>query len=72
MSYDDWIDDDEYPSDADIERFGYDSPPDYDPLTIGYYHGSRPRFWTWRRIVLLVVVLIILAAFLLPSLLRLS
>ncbi|MDQ7027643.1 MAG: hypothetical protein Q9P44_19030 [Anaerolineae bacterium] len=71
MRYDDWIDDDEYPDDEDIEAFGYDSPPDNDPLTIGYVDDSRPAFWTTRRIVLLIVILIIFGALLFPSLLRL-
>ena len=34
---DDWLDDDEYPSDDDVEHFGEDSPLDYDPLSIGYF-----------------------------------
>ncbi len=68
MQYNDWIDDDEYPDDKDIEAFGDDSPPDYDPLTIGYIGEQRGEFWTTRRIVLLVVVLILLVAWLLPLL----
>jgi hypothetical protein len=68
---DEWINDNEYPDDADIEAFGDDSPPDNDPLTIGYIGDTRPSFWTMRRIILLVVVLILLSALLLPSLLRL-
>lgn len=67
---DDWIDDDEYPDHEDVEEFGEDSPSDYDPLTIGYY-GKRPSFWTPRRLILLAVVLIILAALLLPTILPL-
>lgn len=61
MSYDDWIDDNEYPNDADIEKFGDDSPPDYDPLTIGYLDDSPP-FWTTGRIVAVVLLLVLIAA----------
>lgn len=68
--HDDWIDDDEYPDDGDVEEFGEGSPPDFDPLTIGYV-GKRPSFWTPKRLVLLVVVLIVVAALLLPTILPL-
>ena len=68
---DDWINDNEYPDDKDIEQFGDDSIPDDDPLTIGYVGDTRPSFWTTRRVVLLVVILIIISALLLPLLLRL-
>ncbi len=67
---DDWIDEDEYPDDEDVEDFGDDSPPDNHPLTIGYV-GARPPFWTVGRLVLLVIVAIILVALLLPLLLPL-
>ena len=68
MSHDDWINDDEYPDEDDIEAFGEDSPPDDDPLTIGYVGDTRPGFWTRGRIVLLVVGLILIGALLLPLL----
>lgn len=67
---DDWIDDDEYPDDEDVEDFGENSPSDYDPLTIGYY-GKRPSFWSPKRIAILVFVIILLAALLLPTILPL-
>ena len=70
MPRDDWIDDDEYPDEDDIEAFGDDSPPDNHPLTIGHVGGSRPGFWTKGRIALLVVVLLLIGALLLPSLLQ--
>ncbi len=66
--YDDWLDDNEYPSDADIEAFGDFSPIDYDPLTIGYVGDSRPSFWTTKRIILLLVALLIIGALTLPLL----
>ena len=56
MRRDDWIDEDEYPDEDDIEAFGEESPPDDHPLTIGYVGSSRPRFWTKGRIALVVVV----------------
>jgi hypothetical protein len=63
---DDWIDDDEYPDDQDVKDFGETSPPDKDPLTIGYM-GKRPSFWTRVRVILLVIVLLLIAALLLPE-----
>ena len=71
MRRDDWIDDDEYPDDDDVEAFGEDSPPDNDPLTIGYVGRSRPSFWTQGRIILLIVSLVLITALLLPLLLQL-
>ena len=68
MGHYDWLDPDEYPNDKDIDDFGDDSPIDYDPLTIGYVGDSRPSFWTTRRIVALVIVLIMVGALLLPLL----
>ena len=68
MQSDDWIDDDEYPDEDDIEAFGEDSPPDNHPLTIGYVDDSRPGFWTRGRIALLVVGLVLISALLLPLL----
>lgn len=65
---DDWIDEDEYPDDKDVEDFGDESPVDYHPRTIGYLGRKRPGFWTTRRIVLLVIGLLIVAALLLPQL----
>jgi len=67
---DDWIDEDEYPDDRDVEEFGDQSPSDYDPRTIGYVGKRRPGFWTTQRIILLVIVVLILAA-LLPLVLSL-
>ncbi len=65
--FDDWIDDDEYPDDKDVEAFGDDSPADYDPRTIGYVGERRPGFWTRQKIILLVIVLMIVAAIFLPQ-----
>ena len=63
---DDWIDEDEYPDDHDVEDFGDSSPTDYDPRTIGYFGKRRPSVWTPRRIILLVVGLLIVTALILP------
>lgn len=71
MRNDVWLDNNEYPDEKDIEAFGYDSAPDYDPLTIGYVGDSRPRFWTGRRIGILIVALMLIGALILPPLLRL-
>lgn len=67
---DNWIDDDEYPDDDDVEEFGETSPPDFDPLTVGFV-GNRPSFWSSKRLALLVIVIIVLAAVLLPTILPL-
>ena len=71
MRRDDWIDEDEYPDEDDIEAFGEESPPDDHPLTIGYVGGSRPHFWTKGRIALVVVGLVLISALLLPALFQL-
>jgi len=57
---DNWIDDDEYPDDRDIEKFGEDSPFDNDPLSIGRIRNFRYPFWTRRRIIVAVVIAILL------------
>ena len=64
MSHDDWLDDAEYPDDRDIARFGEDSPPDDDPLTIGYVGEGRASFWTPGRLVVAVVVALVLLSIL--------
>ena len=71
MPQDVWLNNNEYPDQKDIDEFGYDSPPDYDPLTIGYIGDSHPRFWTPKRIGILIVALILIGALVIPSLLRL-
>ncbi|MEO8393120.1 MAG: hypothetical protein ABI700_09010 [Chloroflexota bacterium] len=63
---DDWIDEDEYPDDRDVEEFGDESPVDYDPRTIGYVGWRRRGFWTTGRIILSIICLLIVAAILLP------
>ena len=71
MPNDVWLNDNEYPDEKDIEAFGDDSPPDYDPLTIGYVGDSRPHFWTPTRIGVLIVALILIGVLVIPPLLRL-
>ena len=71
MSYDDWLDENEYPSDKDMDDLGDDSPVDYDPLTVGYLGDSNRQFWTTRNIIIAVVVIIMVGALLLPPLLSL-
>lgn len=68
---DDWIDDDEYPDERDIAELGDEAAPDSDPLTIGYVGDRRQPFWTLRRLVVLAIVLLMIAALLLPELLTL-
>ena len=66
-----WLDNNEYPDDKDIDEFGDDSPVDYDPLTIGYLGDSCPSFWTAKRIGVLLVALLLISALILPPLLQL-
>jgi hypothetical protein len=68
---DDWIDEDEYPDDRDIDRFGEYSPSDYDPLTVGRISRQRAPFWTRTRIVLAVIVVILLVSLLIVEILPL-
>jgi uncharacterized membrane protein YkvA (DUF1232 family) len=63
MSRRDWIDEDEYPDDNDIERFGEYSPTDYDPLTIGRAGRKHEPFWTRTRIILAIIVFVLLLSF---------
>jgi hypothetical protein len=67
----DWIDDDEYPDDSDMERFGEYSPSDYDPLTIGRVGRRRGPFWTRTRIMLAVVVIVLVLSILIVEVLPL-
>ena len=63
--HDDWLDENEYPDDRDIDDLGDDSPSDYDPLTIGRVPGMRVPFWTCTRIVVATLLLLIVLGFLL-------
>lgn len=72
MHDDIWVSDNEYPDQNDIEAFGYNSPPDDDPLTIGYVGDSRPGFWSAKRIFMLVVIVLMIGILVLPPLLRMS
>jgi len=60
---DDWLDEDEYPDERDVDDYGDDSPLDYDPLSIGRAGGLGSPFWTRGRILLAVVLVILLLAF---------
>jgi hypothetical protein len=66
--YDDWIREDEYPDEADMEAFGDDSPPDDSPLTIGYVGDLNSNPWTARRIFLLLLGAFLLLVLLFPLL----
>jgi len=68
---DDWIDDDEYPDDKDIDDFGEDSPIDYDRRTMGRVGKLRDPFWTRNRIILALIALILLLSFALAEILPL-
>lgn len=64
---DDWIDDDEYPDDKDVEDFGDESPVDYDRRTIGKVRNIREPFWTRTRILVVILLAILLASFILAE-----
>ena len=61
---DDWLSDDEYPDDRDIEDLGDDSPGDYYPLTIGCIPTIHVPFWTRTHIIIAVLLLLIVLGFL--------
>ena len=63
----DWIDDDEYPDDRDVEDFGEDSPVDYDRRTMGRVGNMRQPFWTRTRIFIVIVLTILIASFVLAE-----
>lgn len=66
-----WIDDDEYPDDSDMERFGEYSASDYDPLTIGRVGRRRGPFWTRTRVVLAIIVIVLVMSILIVEILPL-
>lgn len=57
---DDWIDEDEYPDERDVDDLGEDSPVDYDRLTMGRIGNVRQPFWTRTRIFIALFLLITL------------
>ncbi len=67
---DDWLDEDEYPSEKDMDDLGDDSPFDHDRLSIGRVRGVNDSFWTCERIGLGLGALILLIAFVLSLLNR--
>lgn len=69
--YDDWIREDEYPDEADIDAFGDDSPPDGHPLTIGYVGDYNRNYWSGRQIFMLIMGLILIGILVLPFILQL-
>jgi hypothetical protein len=50
-----WLDENDYPDEKDIDEFGEDAPPDFEPQTIGFVGNWRPPFWTPRRLVFLII-----------------
>jgi hypothetical protein len=64
----DWIDDDEYPDDADMAEFGESSPVDYDRRTMGKVRHRQNRYWTRGRIVIAVISAALLLLMLLAEL----
>ena len=63
----DWIDDDEYPDDRDVEDFGEDSPVDYDRRTMGRVGNMRQPFWTRTRIFIALILAILITGFILAE-----
>ena len=59
----DWIDEDEYPDDRDVEDFGEESPVDYDRRTMGRVGNLRQPFWTRTRIFIAVILAILILSF---------
>ena len=59
----DWIDEDEYPDDRDVEDFGEESPVDYDRRTMGRVGNMRQPFWTRTRIFIVILLAILILSF---------
>ncbi|MBA3872142.1 MAG: hypothetical protein ABI970_05985 [Chloroflexota bacterium] len=59
----DWIDEDEYPADRDVEDFGEESPVDYDRRTLGRVGDMRQPFWTRTRIFIVIILAILILSF---------
>jgi len=59
----DWIDEDEYPDERDVEDFGEDSPVDYDRRTMGRVGDMRQPFWTRTRIFIVIILAILIFSF---------
>jgi hypothetical protein len=59
----DWIDEDEYPDDRDVEDFGEESPVDYDRRTLGRVGNMRQPFWTRTRILIVIILAILILSF---------
>jgi len=59
----DWIDEDEYPDDRDVEDFGEESPVDYDRRTMGRVGSMRQPFWTRTRIFIVILLAILILSF---------
>lgn len=66
-----WIDQDEYPDERDIDEFGDDSPGDYYPLTIGRVGKGRRPYWTRGRIVIALIAGVLLFSLLLAEIMPL-
>lgn len=65
---DDWIDEDEYPDERDIDDLGDDSPVDYDRSTLGRVGNMRQPYWTRSRILVVVLVGLVLLSLILAEL----
>ena len=59
----DWIDEDEYPDDRDVEDFGEESPVDYDRRTLGRVGDMRQPFWTKTRVFIVIILAILIFSF---------
>jgi hypothetical protein len=59
----DWIDEDEYPDDRDVEDFGEESPVDCDRRTMGRVGNMRQPFWTRTRIFIVIILAILVISF---------
>ncbi len=69
--HDEFLSENEFPTERDVEKFGDESPWDNDALTIGMV-GKRKKskrgFWTRQRIMMALIMLVIIAAIVLPLL----
>ncbi|MCA0454632.1 MAG: hypothetical protein LCI00_11735 [Chloroflexi bacterium] len=64
----DWIDEDEYPDERDMDDFGDASPVDYDRSTLGKVGNMRQPYWTKMRILIVLLAGLVLISIILAEL----
>ncbi len=68
---DDWLDEEEYPDDRDVEDFGDESAVDYDRRTVGRVGNIRQPYWSKTRLLIVLVIALILFSLIIAELMPL-